>query len=713
VPLQKLKLAPGVKRDNTTLAGEGGWFECDKIRFRSGTVEKMGGWKVDPGQAQAALKPTTGSFWGIARFLWGWVTLRGMNLLGTGTNSKMYIQAGTGGSFYDITPIRYTTLTGGVTFSATSGSSTITATCASHGAKAGAFVTISGAASLGGNITAAILSAEHRIISVGVNTFTFEVSATANASDSGSGGAASVAAFQINPGPDISYSEVGWGAGTWGAGSWGFTSSPEISAEAQLWSGSNYGQDFIFNPRYGGIYYWAADPSDSYNFQRAKRLTQQTFTVTIATPGVITLENTLAENTTFIPSTNGTLPTGMTAGTTYYLVNVSGTTANFASSYGGSPITTTGTQSGTHQLVVADCPTVSTLVEVSDASRFILAFGCNDYGESTKDPMLIRWSDQENYNVWTPEVTNQAGSYRLSHGSEIKTAIQARQEFLVWTDSALYSMQYLGPPYVWGFNILADNISLAGPNVVAQANGIAYWMGVDKFYAYAGRVEPLPCTLRQYVFNNINLGQGYQFFAGTNEGFNEIWWFYCSAGSTTVDRYVTYNYLEQAWAYGTMARTAWLDSPLRDYPTAAGYNGQLLYHENGVDDGTTTPASPIHAYVQSSDFDLGDGDSYMFVDKMIPDVNFDGSESVAPEVTMQLLPRQNPGSGYNTAASPDVISANSYASTRTHTVQRFTDIIYVRGRGRQMAFKIESNSVGTQWQLGVPRLSIRPDGRRA
>jgi hypothetical protein len=360
----------------------------------------------------------------------------------------------------------------------------------------------------------------------------------------------------------------------------------------------------------------------------------------------------------------------------------------------------------------ADCPSVSNMVAVSDASRFVISFGCNDYGSATQDPLLIRWSDQEDYAVWTPAATNQAGSYRLSTGSSIVAHQQTRQEILVWTDAAIYSMQYLGPPYIWGFQVLGYNISIAGPNATATAANITYWMGLDKFYMYSGRVETLYCPLRQYIFGNINLEQQYQFFASTNEGYNEIWWFYCSANSTVIDRYVIYNHLERVWSYGNLSRTAWLDTPLRDHPTATGYDGQLVYHESGVDDGTTNPPSPISAYIQSADFDIGDGHNYGFAWRMIPDITFDGSYVNNPAVTFTLRPRQNPGANYNTADTPTVTGAQNYTGQRNYTVQQFTQIVYTRIRGRQMAFKVSSDGLGVNWQLGVPSLDVRPDGRR-
>ena len=643
MPLQKLQFRPGVNRESTTLANEGGWFESDKIRFRSGSAEKIGGWVADTGPNRSTLQPPTGSFWGVCRSLWNWVTLASSNLLGVGTNLKYYIQSGTGGYFYDITPIRVTTAAGDVTFAATTGSTTLTVTDAAHGARTNDFVTYSGAVSLGGAITAPILNAEFQITAiVNVNSYTITSSVAANASDTGNGGSAVVGAYQITTGADVFSISTGWGSGGWGGLNPGYTStgwgSPapagvSLGNQLRLWSQSNYGQDLIFNPRGGALYYWAANADPS-----------------IFARGV--------------------------------------------------------------QITAADAPTVCNFVMVSDASRFVLSFGVNDYGSAVQNPMLVRWSDQEDYTSWTPAITNQAGSYQLSHGSTVVTASQARQEILVWTDSALYSMQYLGPPFVWGFQILADNLSIASPNAVATANNITYWMGVDKFYVYSGRVETLPCTLRSFVYNDINMSQAAQFFAGTNEGFNEVWWYYCSANSTTIDRYVVYNYLERIWYYGTLNRTAWLDSALRVEPMATTYGNQLVYHETGVDDGTTNPPSPITAYVQSSDFDIGDGHNFGFVWRIIPDVTFDGSTVNAPALDFTVRPRQFPGSNYGTSNNPAVTSAQSYAGQRTYNVQQFTEQVYVRIRGRQMAFKVGSTALGTAWQLGVPRIEVRPDGRK-
>jgi hypothetical protein len=394
----------------------------------------------------------------------------------------------------------------------------------------------------------------------------------------------------------------------------------------------------------------------------------------------------------------------------YWVVDAAPNTFNRAQIL--SPTNTNTQNSIQYWLTDAFCPTVCNFVMVSDASRFVIAFGCNDYGSAVQDPLLIRWSDAENILVWEPLETNDAGSYRLSHGSEIVGAMQARQEILVWTDAALYSMQFT---VEWGFQILADNISIASPNAMTSAANITYWMGLDKFYMYSGRVETLYCPLRQYIFGDINLQQQYQFFAGTNEAFNEVWWFYCSANSTTVDRYVIYNHLERIWSYGNLTRTAWLDTPLRNFPSAAGVvdgNGTLIYHEQGVDDASVSPPVAIESYIQSADFDIGDGHNYGFGWRMIPDITFDGSTVNNPSVVFTLRPRQNPGANYNTADTPTVTSTQNYQAQRNYTVQQFTQIVYTRIRGRQMAFKVSSDGLGVQWQLGVPSLDIRPDGRR-
>ena len=647
MPLQKLQLRPGINRESTTLANEGTWFEMDKVRFRSGYPEKLGGWTRDTGTTPSALQPPAGSFWGVARSLWNWITLSGANLMGVGTNLKYYIQQSSGGSFYDITPLRDVNTVASNAFTTVNGSPTVVINDAGHGAQEGDFVTISGVAGAINGIPAAALNREFRITFI--DTATYSITASSPATSSGTTGSATFS-YQISVGAEVFTVGFGWGAGGWGGNTagtltgWGEASSAGsgVGLQLRLWSQDNYGEDLLINPRGGGLFLWKVNPNPNI-YDRAVLLS---------------------------PASSGVYQTD------------------------------------------ADCPTVLNSVAVSDASRFTIAFGCNDYGSAILDPLLIRWSDQENYAVWSPAATNQAGSYRLSTGSSIVAHQQSRQEILVWTDAAVYSMQYLGPPFVWGFQILGENTSIAGPNATATASNVVYWMGFDKFYMYSGRVETLYCPLRQYIFGDINLQQQYQFFASTNEGFNEIWWFYCSANSTAIDRYVIYNHLEKTWSYGNLARTAWLDTPLRDSPTAAGYNGQLIYHEDGVDDGTTNPPSPIVSYVQSADFDIGDGHNYGFVWRMIPDVTFDGSFVNNPSVTISTLPRQNPGANYGAAPAPEVISAQNYQGQRNYVVQQFTQVVYTRVRGRQMAFKIGSEGLGVQWQLGLPMIDVRADGRR-
>ena len=654
MPLQAIKIRPGINRSGTATSSEGYWYDGDKIRFRLGNPEKIGGWVKDNGAHGSGPTPPAGSFWGVCRSLWNWVSLKGRNYLSLGTHLKLYVQDSADGDLYDVTPLRLTT-TGAATFAATSGSSVITVTDAGHGAQTGDFVLFSSAVSLGGNVTATVLNQEYEIIYISSSTYSFTVGVTANASDTGNGGGSTVAAYEITTGNEYYATAAGFGAGGWGGATtgftntgWGLSAATGVGVNLRLWSQINYGEYLICNPRGGALYMWVPSATPS-NFPRAQ---------------ILSSSNTNTQD-----------------GVAYWTTDSS-------------------------------CPSICNIVHVSDSSRFVIAFGCNDYGSATLNPLLIRWSDQENYALWAPAITNQAGSFTLSSGSQIITVRPQRQEILVFTDAALYSMQYLGPPYVWGFNQLGSNISIISPNAAITASNVTFWMGIDKFYMYDGRVQTLPCTVWQYVFNNINNEQNYQIFSGTNEGFNEVWWYYCSAGSTTVDRYVIFNYADQVWYYGNLSRTAWLDSPLRQYPTATGYNGQVFYHENGVDDGSTNPPSAISSYIQSANIDIEDGYKYGFVWRLLPDLKFDGSTVSAPEVTFDLLPADNPGSGYGTEGGGDVVSANNYSATRQYKIQRYTQQVNVRLRGRQMALKVSSEGVGTQWQVGNPRIDIRQDGRR-
>ena len=709
MPLQKLQFRPGVNREGTTLSNEGGWFDCDKIRFRSGYPEKIGGWQADTGAiygtvptttlvatsgTTTALAPTTGVYWGIAKALWNWINLTGYNLLAVGTNLKYYIQNSSGGAYNDITPIRLTNTATANAFTTNTttnsgGYTTITVTDAGHGVQAGDFVNISGVSGPVNGVTAAQLTGEFRVVTY-VSSSQYTISVAGTASSSGTPAVSATFNYQLTTGSTTFTYGTGWGAGGWSGVTTGYSStgwgSPApaglgIGVQLRLWSQSNYGEDLIFNPRGGAMYYWANNASLN-TYDRGQIIKAGTSVTT--------------KSGSFTPD--------------------------------------------------ASCPSVANFVLVSDSSRFTFAFGCNDptgtYASTVLDPLQVRWSDQNTLATWQPLITNQAGGIRLSHGSTIITAIQARQEILVFTDASVYSFQYLGAPYVWGNQLLADNISIVSPNAAATVNNVTYWMGADKFYMYSGRVETLPCALRQYIYGNINMTEAFQFVSGTNEGYNEIWWSYVSITGTTstgengtgtaaspnrlIDRYVIYNHLERTWYYGTWngttvrPRTAWLDSPLRAEPMSAiGYNsngsytnGGLVYQETGVDNNETGTPVAIDAYVQSSDFDIGDGHNFGFVWRLIPDVTFDGSTSAAPAVNFTVRPRQNPGANYGDSDNPAVTSKVSYASTTTYNVQQFTQQVYVRIRGRQMAFRIESYDLGVQWQLGAPRIDVRADGRR-
>jgi hypothetical protein len=631
MPLQKLVFRPGVNKENTNYSGEGGWYDCDKVRFRSGFPEKIGGWT----------RYSNNQFLGICRSLNQWTTLSGESLIGLGTSSKFYIEKG--GAYFDITPIYDTsvnvsTITNGPFF-ASNGSSTLTVVDATYNPELGDYVIFSGAANLGGNVTSTIINTEYEVTSVINSTaYTVTIPVTANASDTGHGGNTVTITYLYPSGLNIYTFGLGWGAGPWSRGGWGSAAAIGIGQQLRLWTQDNFGEDLIYAPRGGEIYYWDA-------------------TLGVNTRG-ISLEaasNAAGFSGQFVPNQ------------TYQIIS-------------------------------------------STVQRFCIAFGANSYdplnANTDFDPLLVRWSDQENPFDWVPDVTNQSGEQRLSIGSQIVTAVNTRQEILVLTDAAIYSMQYLGPPYVYGFTLLQDNISVMGPKAAITINNVTYWMGSDKFFMYSGRVETLPCSVRQYIFRNLNKDQAYQVFAASNEQYSEIWWFYCSTNSTVVDSYVVYNYLDRVWYYGTMGRTAWLDSGVLQYPLAADYNRRLLNHEDGNDDISGPSATPINAYIQSSDFDIGDGHNFGFVWRILPDVTFAGSTVQNPRCTMVVKPRTNAGTAYG--------SPNDRTVERTVAlpVEQFTGQVYTRIRGRQMAFRIESADLGASWQLGSPRIDIRPDGRR-
>lgn len=700
--LKKIVFKPGVNRENTQYFNESGWYDCDKIRFRQGTPQKIGGWQ----------RVSTSTYQGVCRSLWAWLSLGSATYIGVGTNSKFYISLG--GAYFDATPIRYSSaLTN--PFTATTGLTTVNVYNPGHGAEIGAYVVFNGATGLGGALTAAVLNGTSFYISAVTDTsnYTIETNVSATSSDTGHGGTPR-AVYYLNPGSATQQAQSGWGAGGWGLGAWNQEVTTSISS-LRLWSQSNYGEDLIFGYRGGPLYYWDA----------SRGISNTPATITIASPAVCTVSSqpVVYEGSPVIFSTTGALPTGLVTGTTYYARNYSAGTFNLSATPSGALINTSGSQSGTQYISWlpynlttikdgSDVPTIQNYIFISDTYRFVFAFGCNDYSSATQDPLLIRWSDQENAADWTPSLTNQAGSLRLTHGSEIITALQSRQEILVWTDSTLYSLQYLGYPSVWGATVLADNVSIVSQNAVSFASGVTYWMGVDKFYFYDGRVQTLTCDLREYIFNDFNTNQTQQIFSGTNEGFNEVWWFYCSSGSTTVNKYVIYNYNEKIWYYGTMGRTAWLDTGILPNPLAATYSYNMVYHESGVDNNQDAITQPIEAYITSSEFDVEDGEKFIMINRLLPDLSFRGSSITAPSVTFYIYPMYDSGSGYLNPASLGGTNYEPVTKVTSVSIEEFTEQIFLRVRGRQFVIKIVSDDIGVSWQLGAPRIDFKLDGRR-
>jgi len=712
MPLQKLQFRPGINRENTNYAGEGGWYDCDKVRFRSGFPEKIGGWQN--------ISPSFSTFRGVCRNLWNWITLNSNNLLALGTDVKLYIE--NGGAYYDITPIATTVDPINTDpFATTNGSKIVTVTDTAHGQIVNTYVTFSGVSGAVGGVD---FNAEFEIIDI-IDANSYTISAPNAATSTATGGGSSVAAeYQLSAGNPVAAPGAGWGVGPWGRDGWGeeFSGTEEASEPNQLrlWSLDNYGQDLVVAVRGGSIYYWEVD-------------------TTTSPPRAVTLAE-VAD------------------------------TAGWDGDY---------------------VPNRVYELHTSGVQRFAIALGANPYSpgdpNTDLDPMLVRWSDQENIFDWIPSANNQAGEIRLSHGSRLVTGVHSRQEFIVWSDSAVYSVQYLGPPYVWGVTLLMDGISIASPNATTGASNVIFWMGIDKFYMYDGRVQTIPCSVRQYVFDDINTSQYSQIVCGGVEQFSEVWWLYPSADSPINNRYVVYNYLENIWYYGRLERSSWLDSSLREKPMGAystrgtylsaaissgdttipvydavtyppagtvqiddeqvtytsrtdlslqgcvrGANNttavshiagvriplttpnQVMYHETGNDDSSMGVPTPITAYINSSDFDIGDGHNFGFVWRIIPDLTFDSSNTPSPDfpsVTMVCKPRQNSGAAYSAPDSPAVTSTQSYASQRVYTVQEFTGQVYTRIRGRQMSFEIRSTELGVAWQLGTPRIDIRPDGR--
>tara|TARA_R100000664_G_C2751392_1_gene138688 strand:- start:437 stop:2323 length:1887 start_codon:yes stop_codon:yes gene_type:complete len=628
LPLTKLQFRPGINRDVTSYSNEGGWVDCEKIRFRLGYPEIIGGWE----------KYSSQTYIGTVRSLFNWVALDGDDLLGIGTHQKFYVEQGA--EFYDITPIRATT-TNGITFSATDGSSTITATDSAHGAVEGDFVTLSGASSLGGNITAAVLNQEYQIVSVpSTSTYTFVAkdtsgaTVTANSSDSGNGGSGVDGVYQINTGLNTSVGGTGWGTGTWGRGTWG--SGTDITTVTQLrtWSQDNFGEDLLFNPRDGAIFFW--DKSDG--------LTQRAVNITSLTNSI-------------------------------------------------------------------DAPTIAKQIMVSDNDRHVIAFGCNPVGSGEQDPLLIRFSDQENVLDWLPKATNTAGDLRIGSGSEFVKAIETKREIVIFTNNSVHSMQFIGAPFTFGIQPISSHITIMGSNAAVAVNESIFWMGKENFYIYDGQVKELPCTVKEKVFFDFNSSQPDKVFAGVISEFTEVIWFYCSDANSVAnggdgenDKYVIFNYGEGVWYYGSLSRTAFIDRGIRQFPIAAG--GQYLYnHEIGyLDDG-----SAIVSSIESSPIDVGDGDRFVSISRIIPDLTFNGSGATSPVVDITVKGGDFPGGSYGQS---DLSSVTRTATSSTVPFEQYTNKADIRVRGRTFALKVDSTQANVRWRLGSPRIEVRQDGRR-
>jgi hypothetical protein len=623
--LTKLQLRPGIVRETTDFTNQGGWFDGDKIRFRLGMPESIGGWT----------KLTNSTLLGACRDLRLWASLTGDTYIGAGTNLKLYVVEGS--LPWDITPIRLTT-TGTATFDATTGSTAIIVTDANNLVIRNDFVTFSDAVSLGGNITAEILNQEYQVTGViDGDNYTITASVAATSGDTGDGGSSTIAAYQINTGLDTVVLGSGWGAGVYGRGTWNSAANTSIAgSQLTLWSQSNFGEDLLANVRGGGIYYW--DASNGLNFR--------------------------AVNITSLDAAN-----------------------EFT-------------------------PVIANQILVSERSRHVIAFGCNpEYGPdglptTVQDPLVLRFSSQESLTDWQSLPTNSAGELRLSNGTQIVGAIQTKQQIIVFTDTSVFAMQYLGPPYTFGINEVATKISIQGQNASVAVGDAVYWMGDRQFYVYNGSVQQIPCTVKEYVFNDLNSYQSLKITAGSNAAFGEVWWFYPSKNSANNDKYVVYNYDQSIWYYGTIDRTAWADRGVVGFPIAAALDGHLYYQESGLNDGTTNPETPLNSYIESSGVEIGEGESYMFVNKIIPDLTFRNSSSSSPVVSLSLYGKNFPGGSVLQTDTKNV------TSTAVIPLQLFTNEVFVRIRGRSISMKLESNQLNTAWRLGTPRIDIRPDGRR-
>lgn len=765
MPLQRVDFKPGVNREVTNYAGEGGFFTVDKVRFRGGYAQKIGGW--------VNISSIGSTFKGVARSLWNWSLRNGLSLLGVGTNQKFYVESG--GNYNDITPLAFSGTLSQNPFRITAGSKEINVTSTGHGVTIGTYVTFSGATPLGS--ASFIVNGQYEVISVpGADSFTI-LSTTAATSSVVGGGSLVIGQYDIDAGNAVYTTNVGWGGPPWSSGGWG--SNVPAGVPLRLWSQFNYGDDLIFAENGGDIYYWTADTSGwsrAITLEAKANSVEKFATVATAASGATTL---VVADATGINTGAVITGSGIVSGT-YVTAAWNGSTSVTISAATTSSLTLTNVSfsyAGRH------VPNETNLIIDSPVDDFTICFGANPYDPTnfttTFDPLLVRWSDADNPYEWVPEVTNQSGEQRLANGSKIVAATTARQEIIVWTDTSVYSMQYLGPPFVFGFTLLDQDISVASQNAVINVNNAVYWMGTDKFYVYDGRVNTLPCSLRQHVFSTLNKDQIAQVTCGNNEPFSEIWWFYPGTGSTLNDRFVVYNYLDNVWSYGNLTRTALSPQTIRDYPQMAfsiqssyldtninssittitlvdassypragtividseqitytgitnntltgcvrGVNGttaashtaytpvtlpapnQVMYHEVGWDDVSTGVAQPIDCFIESSDFDIGDGHNFGFVSRIIPDIKFLGSSVSNPAVNISIYPRNYPGSAYGT---PDI---ETVQATTVLPYEIYTEQLFTRVRGRQMAVRVGSSTLGVSWQMGALRLDIRPDGRR-
>ncbi len=691
MPLKKLSFTPGIQHDGSRYASSGSWSEVDKVRFRSGAPEKIGGWQ----------KATSLPFLGVCRSLKPFTDLNNNYFLGVGTHLKYYIERG--GTFNDITPLR-TTIVQSNPFTTVNGSATITVTIPNHGAVVNDFVTFTGASAVGG----LTLNGEYEIVTV-TNSSVFLITSPLNATSDATGGGSVSAAFQIQTGLDSTLYGNGWGAGTWGGitGSVSFTGSfsgTTLTVSAVASGTLAVGQLIV------GTGVAASPPGSNATYITALGTGSGgvgTYTVSVS--------QTLSSRalTAYSGTGWGSAATGLVTGQKLRVWSADNFGQDLVINPNDGPIYYWSNASGLEVRAVllssvagaSDVPGVSRQIMVTDQDRKVLAFGCSDIVSGLQDRLLVRWSDTENPADWTPTELNSAGGIRIPTGSEFMTALETRQEILVWTDAAVHSLRYIGAPFEYSIAQIGLT-SLLASNGVAAANDMVFWMGTNGFYVYNGRLAGLPCSVKDYVFNDINYDQAEKITAGSNMAFNEVWWFYPSADSSENDRYVVYNYNENVWFVGSIVRTAWIDRGIEDYPRAASTDGYIYFHELGQDDGSVNPFAPISAYIESAPFEIGEGEQFGFAWRMIPDVTFRDSSNANPSVNFVLKTQDYSGGNFKQSSN------NNTVRTATLPIEQFTDQTYFRLRGRMMSLRVESTAVGVAWRLGVPRIDVRTDGRR-